>query len=116
MENTVHRAAYVAPRAARPGLALLVALLAIPGSTLAWDHPAGGLWLGLPLAAASLLGVRFRRSVAAGVAIVIAGSHACRCWSGRRSRLRLDRWPRPSAGRSAVTAGAGASPYRKSPG
>jgi hypothetical protein len=48
-------------------------LLAIPGSTLAWDLPAGGPWLGLPLAAAaSLLGRRVRRSVAARVAIVIA--------------------------------------------
>ena len=73
MENTVPRAVDVAPRTARPGLAFLLALLAIPGSTLAWDLPAGGLWLGLPLAAAaSLLGVRARRSLAARAAIVIA--------------------------------------------
>ena len=65
MENTIPRAIDVAPRTARPGLALLLALLAIPGSTLAWDLPAGGLWIGLPLAAAAIvLGVRARRSLA----------------------------------------------------
>jgi hypothetical protein len=68
MENTVQRAAVdIAPRTARPGLALLLALLAIPGSTLAWELPAGGLWIGLPLAvAAILLGVRARRQIANG--------------------------------------------------
>jgi hypothetical protein len=68
MENTVQRAAVdVAPRTARPGLAFLLALLAIPGSTLAWDLPAGGLWIGLPLAvAAILLGMRARRQLANG--------------------------------------------------
>jgi predicted Kef-type K+ transport protein len=50
------------PPRARPGLALALALLAIPGSTLAWDLPAGGLWIGLPLAVAALvLGIRARR-------------------------------------------------------
>ena len=36
-------------RAPRPR-ARCSALLAIPGSTIAWDLPAGGLWIGLPLA------------------------------------------------------------------
>ena len=68
----------VAPRTARPGLALLLALLAVPGSTWAWDLPLGGLWIGLPLAVAAIvLGRRARRAGAgramATAAIVIAG-------------------------------------------
>jgi predicted Kef-type K+ transport protein len=63
MSNTLNRPAVdVGPPRARPGLALALALLAIPGSTIAWDLPAGGLWIGLPLAAAAVvLGVRARR-------------------------------------------------------
>ena len=57
----------------RPGLALGLALLAIPGSTLAWDLPAGGLWIGLPLAVAAIvLGLRARTGMGI-AAIVIAG-------------------------------------------
>ena len=53
----------VAPRTARRGLALLLALLAVPGSTWAWDLPLGGLWIGLPLAVAAIvLGRRARRA------------------------------------------------------
>ena len=68
----------VAPRSARSGVALLLAVLAIPGSTWAWDLPLGGLWIGLPLAlAAIVLGLRARRAGAgramATAAIVIAG-------------------------------------------
>ena len=81
MESTVKRPAVdVGPQRAKPGLALLLAVLSIPGSTLAWDLPAGGLWIGLPLAiVAIVLGIRARREVAgearsriAIVAIVIA--------------------------------------------
>ncbi|MBA3735422.1 MAG: hypothetical protein H0W90_09545 [Actinobacteria bacterium] len=81
MESTVKRPAVdVGPHRAKPGLALLLAVLSIPGSTLAWDLPAGGLWIGLPLAiVAIVLGIRARREVAgearsriAIVAIVIA--------------------------------------------
>lgn len=57
-------------------LALLLALLSVPGSTLAWDLPAGGFWIGVPLAvAAVVLGVRARavRPAMATAAIVIAG-------------------------------------------
>jgi hypothetical protein len=63
MSSTINRPAVdVGPPRARPGLALALALLAIPGSTLAWDLPAGGVWIGLPLAAAALvLGIRARR-------------------------------------------------------
>jgi len=78
MDSTLNRTAVdVGPREARPGLALLLALLAVPGSTIAWDLPAGGLWIGLPLAVAAIvLGVRARRrhsgTVMATVAIGIA--------------------------------------------
>ena len=79
MESTATNAAVdIAPKKVRPGLALALALLSIPGSTLAWDLPAGGLWIGLPLAAVAIvLGVQARRQhTGAGMAtaaIVIAG-------------------------------------------
>ena len=64
-------------RRPKPGLALLLALLAVPGSTIAWDLPAGGLYIGLPLGiAAIVLGVRARRERRVGMAlaaIIIAG-------------------------------------------
>jgi hypothetical protein len=68
----------VAPATTRPGLALLLALLAVPGSTWAWDLPLGGLWIGLPLAVAAIaLGLHARRAgsgrVMATAAIVVAG-------------------------------------------
>jgi len=66
MESTVNRPAVdVGPQRARPGLALLLAVLSVPGSTIAWDLPAGGLWIGLPLGlAAIVLGIRARRELA----------------------------------------------------
>ena len=79
MDKTIDRPAVdVAPQKAHPGLALLLALLAVPGSTLAWDLPAGGLWIGLPLAIAAIaIGTRAHRllggSKLAVAAIVIAG-------------------------------------------
>jgi hypothetical protein len=69
----------LAPQAPpRPLLALILALLAVPGSTVAWELPLGGLWIGLPLAVAAIvLGLRARREGAgtglATAAIVIAG-------------------------------------------
>jgi hypothetical protein len=71
----------IAPGSSRPGLALVLALLAVPGSTMAWELPGGGLWIGLPLAVAAIvLGLRARRELAgrtgtgmATAAIVIAG-------------------------------------------
>ena len=46
----------------RPTLALVLGILAVPGSTVAWDLPMGGLYIGLPLAiAAIVLGLRARR-------------------------------------------------------
>ena len=48
-------------RRGRPGLALLLGLLGIPGVTLAWDLPHGGFWIGVPLAVAAIvLGARAR--------------------------------------------------------
>jgi hypothetical protein len=79
MDTTLNRPAVdVGPPQARPGLALVLALLSIPGSTIAWSLPAGGLWIGLPLGiAAIVLGVRARRAgIRVGVAtaaIVLAG-------------------------------------------
>lgn len=62
----------------RPTLALVLALLAVPGSTVAWDLPLGGLWIGLPLAlGAIVLGVRARREGSgtrrATAAVILAG-------------------------------------------
>ena len=79
MDTTLNRPAVdVGPPQARPGLALILGLLSIPGSTIAWSLPAGGLWIGLPLGiAAIVLGVRARRAgIRVGVAtaaIVLAG-------------------------------------------
>jgi hypothetical protein len=54
--------------------ALVLALLSIPGSTWAWELPAGGLWIGLPLGVAAIvLGWAVRERTAAKVAIVLAG-------------------------------------------
>jgi hypothetical protein len=57
----------------RPGLALALALLSLPGSTLAWDLPAGGLWIGLPLGVAAIVVALRGRSRMATAAIIIAG-------------------------------------------
>src|SRR4051794_41615393 len=79
MESSVTRPAVdVATDRPKPGLALILALLAIPGSTVAWDLPAGGLYIGLPLGIAAIVfGLRARRQGVgkgrATAAIVIAG-------------------------------------------
>jgi hypothetical protein len=63
MESAVTRPAVdIAPERSRPGLALILALLCVPGSTIAWALPAGGLWIGLPLGVAAIaVGVGARR-------------------------------------------------------
>ncbi len=65
MESSVHRPAVdLATGRPRPGLALLLGLLSVPGSTLAWGLPAGGLWIGLPLGVAAIVvGLRARRQL-----------------------------------------------------
>lgn len=82
MESTATRSEIDhAGQTARPGLALVLALLSVPGSTLAWDlFDPGGFVIGLPLAiAAVVLGVQAlqrsseRRGMAI-AAIVIAGT------------------------------------------
>ena len=67
--TTTARNVDVAPQTARPRtalLSLLLAILAVPGVTMAWDLPAGGLWIGLSLGAAAIVvGGRARRDPAA---------------------------------------------------
>ena len=47
----------------RRGLALVLAVLGVPGVTIAWDLPAGGFCIGIPLAVAAIVvGVRDRRA------------------------------------------------------
>lgn len=65
MASTAHRPAVdIAPKLGASGVALLLAILSIPGSTIAWDLPAGGLWIGLPLAAAAIVLARRARRTA----------------------------------------------------
>jgi hypothetical protein len=82
MESTATRSEIgVDGHNARPGLALVLALLSVPGSTLAWSvwEDGGGFVIGVPLAiAAVVLGVQARQRSAEGAgmataAIVIAG-------------------------------------------
>jgi hypothetical protein len=47
-------ASAVLPARRPAGLALILALLGLPGSTIAWDLPAGGFWIGMPLAVAAV--------------------------------------------------------------
>jgi hypothetical protein len=59
----------------RPGLALLLALLGVPGSTIAWALPAGGVWIGVPLAAAAIaIGLRAMPSRIAVAAIALGAA------------------------------------------
>jgi hypothetical protein len=45
----------------RAGLAVSLAVLGVPGVTLAWDLPKGGYWIGIPLAVAAIVvGARAR--------------------------------------------------------
>jgi hypothetical protein len=73
MQDTVQRP-LIDVSSDRPGaaFALVLALLAVPGSTIAWSLPAGGLWIGLPLGVAAIvLALRARRQgVGTGMATV----------------------------------------------
>jgi hypothetical protein len=61
----------------RSGLALVCGLLGLPGSTIAWDLPAGGFWIGMPLAAiAIVLGVLAWPHAVAGRRWMAAGAVA----------------------------------------
>ena len=68
-------------RPARPVLALVLAVLSVPGSMLTWDTlPGGGFVWGLPLAVAAIvLGIQARQRTETGrgkalAAILIAGA------------------------------------------
>ncbi|HEY1358639.1 MAG TPA: hypothetical protein VGF21_10060 [Thermoleophilaceae bacterium] len=79
MESSVTRPAVdIATDKPRPGLGLLLAVLAVPGSTVAFDLPGGGFYIGLPLAVAAIvLGVRARRAgvgkTRSTAAVIVAG-------------------------------------------
>jgi hypothetical protein len=70
----------LAQRPSRPGLALVFALLSIPGSTIAWDlFDGAGFVIGLPLAiAAVVLGAQARQRSQTGrgkaMAAIVIGS------------------------------------------
>ena len=83
MESTASRTGVdLDARPAHPVLALVLAILSVPGSTMAWDlwENGGGFVIGLPLAiAAVVLGVQARRRSSEGrgmatAAIVIGGA------------------------------------------
>lgn len=64
MDATINRSVDVSENRPRPGLALVLAVLSIPGSTLVWDLdvPVPGFWIGGPLGvAAIILALRARR-------------------------------------------------------
>lgn len=72
MESTQTRPAVdLAGTSSQPLLAFVLGVLSVPGSTLAWDLPAGGLWIGLPL----------------GIAAIVVGRRALR--TSRRSALAI---------------------------
>ena len=83
MDATINRSVDVGETRARPGLALLLAVLSVPGSTLVWDLdvPVPGFWIGGPLGVAAIvLALRARRepltkagSGMAVAALVLAG-------------------------------------------
>jgi hypothetical protein len=54
-------------------LALALGLLGIPGSTIAWSLPAGGFWIGVPLAVAAIVLGR-RAGGRAGTAGIVLGA------------------------------------------
>ena len=63
MESTINRSVDVGPTRARPGLALLLAILCVPGTTMVWDLdvPLPGFWIGLPLGVAAIVLARRAR-------------------------------------------------------
>lgn len=63
MDATLNRPVDVGPTRARPGLALLLALLSVPGTTVVWDLdvPLPGFWIGLPLGVAAIVLARRAR-------------------------------------------------------
>jgi hypothetical protein len=82
MESTASRPSVdIAAQSSRPGLALVLAIVSVPGAILTWDTlPGGGFVFGAPFAiAAVVLGLQARRRSPAGrgkalAAILIAGA------------------------------------------
>jgi hypothetical protein len=63
MGATLNPTVDVGPTKARPGLALLLAILSVPGTTMVWDLdvPVPGFWIGLPLGIAAIVLARRAR-------------------------------------------------------
>lgn len=64
MDATLNRSVDVGQTTkARPGLALLLAILSVPGTTMVWDLdvPVPGFWIGLPLGVAAIVLARRAR-------------------------------------------------------
>jgi hypothetical protein len=58
---------------ARPALALALAVLAVPGVTIAWDLPHGGFYMGVPLAVAAIvIGLQARARLSGGKGRIMA--------------------------------------------
>jgi hypothetical protein len=81
MESSTSTGIDLAARRTYPGLALILAILSVPGSTVAWDlFDGAGFAIGMPLAiVAIVLGVQARSASRDGrglatAAIVIAGA------------------------------------------
>ncbi len=79
MESTASRGVDLSARTTHPVAALILAILSVPGSTMAWDlFDGAGFVIGVPLAvAAVVLGVQARNegneTGKATAAVVIAG-------------------------------------------
>lgn len=107
MSSTLTRPAVKIARQprARAGLALTLAVLALPGVSIAWALPAGGLWIGVPLAVTALtLGIRARReqpaSTARATAAIVISAIAPRLHPSMRPVLRVIKTPSTSPGRA----------------
>lgn len=72
--HTARPAVDLAPtKRARPGLALALAILSVPGVTIAWDLPHGGFYTGVPLAVAAMVtGLQARARLSGGKGRVMA--------------------------------------------
>jgi uncharacterized membrane protein len=72
--HTARPAIDLAPsKPARPGLALALAVLAVPGVTIAWDLPHGGFYTGVPLAVAAIVtGLQARARLSGGKGRIMA--------------------------------------------
>ena len=77
MSTAAPTLAHARPRA---GLALLLAVLGVPGATIAWDLPKGGYWIGIPLAVAAIViglgarGASTRRARSIAIAAIVLGA------------------------------------------